>query len=846
MLKIIFIIFLAGLTSIVLADDFQPGEASQLNSVSTQTAALATLNSTFTELKDNYVFFGQSISLTFWYATITTLLIIFGVIYYLFVQKNSTYSRRVSIVFISIVLLSFANFLFWSTYNNINEFNNYQQQLAKTSVNNAKEQIEQYIRDKQKSLIAFTQYFKPTLKQLLSDPGNKKNIHLLDFEVATHFPNFYAYNLTNSSGLPLLSHQSLKIGTTCRNELKAMLKNKGKDESISLHGKDPAGYHFDIRTTIEDEHGELFIFLVNFKPDALIKILTNTQLSNQSLLIVDKESPNRIIASIDGIRTSKAFGKQLSFQNQQLELYKAPVKNTQWILTIYSNENIISNYANSQWLSSLVIFGSLLIVLLAFLVKLNREDEKLRDIQQTLSRKQSLHKEESYNRTLKLRKTSEQLKQEVSEKNKIREHLAEIQERLKFTLEGSNDALWDLNMVTGELYVSPRWSNMMAYPVGEIPNTLKAWEKRLHPDDKQKVYDLLDTLKNGRVNFFQIEYRFKTRTGQYKWILNRGKIVKVDSRGQPVRAVGTHSDITSQKNAERELQRNRAHLEELISAQTADLKYAKETAERANRSKSEFLANISHELRTPMHGILSFSSIGLKNTSHTKDEKLHSYFERIHLSGQRLLLLLNDLLDLSKLEAEKMDFNFTYNSLEDLVSLVIAELKALFAEKKLTIKMIGNEIDTSVTCDKERIMQVIHNLLSNAIKFSSPDSVITIAFSYTTIEDKSSHRKRLINKQSAIKVDVKDEGVGVPVNELETIFDQFVQSSKTNTGAGGTGLGLAICKEIIEGHKGVIKAQSIFGLGTTISFSIPLQSQQTRSSSTDRQVEVNHENINPL
>ncbi len=135
------------------------------------------------------------------------------------------------------------------------------------------------------------------------------------------------------------------------------------------------------------------------------------------------------------------------------------------------------------------------------------------------------------------------------------------------------------------------------------------------------------------------------------------------SKGSPVRVIDTHSDITSQKNAERELQRNRTHLEELISVQTADLKQAKEAAERANRSKSEFLANISHELRTPMHGILSFSSIGLKNTDDPSQDKLHSYFERIHLSGQRLLLLLNDLLDLSKLEAEKMDFNFIYNSL---------------------------------------------------------------------------------------------------------------------------------------------------------------------------------------
>ena len=366
---------------------------------------------------------------------------------------------------------------------------------------------------------------------------------------------------------------------------------------------------------------------------------------------------------------------------------------------------------------------------------------------------------------------------------------------------------------------------MMAYSVGEIPNELMAWEKLLHPDDKKKVYQLFESIKKGKINFFQIEYRFKTRTGQYKWILNRGKIVQVDSQGKPLRAVGTHSDITMRKNAERELNRNRNHLEELISVQTADLKLAKENAEKANHSKSEFLANISHELRTPMHGILSFSSIGIKNSYKSPREKLHNYFNRINQSGQRLLLLLNDLLDLSKLEAEKMDFNMTYHSLDDLISLVISELNALFEEKHLSIKMIGNEIDTTVACDKERIMQVIHNLLSNAIKFSHPDSLITIAFSYTTIEDKKGSEQRLINKQSAIRVDVKDEGIGVPVNELESIFDQFAQSSKTNTGAGGTGLGLAICKEIIEGHHGIIKAQSVFGHGTTVSFSIPLNTQ---------------------
>ena len=775
--------------------------------------------------QDKYINFGQTVSSTIWYAAFSTLMIILSVIYYLFTQRDEKHNRKTSIIFIIIIMFSFANYLIWSSYNNIKEFEDYQHQLAKTSINNARARIEQYIEEKQKSLLAFSHYFKPLLLNILNNPENKTLLEHIDFEVSSHFPDFHTYNLINSEGPALTSHQTLKIGNTCRTELNKIFKSGRLNNSISLHGRNASGYHFDIRTALEDSRGELFIFLVTFKMDIIVKIIKNAQLSNQHLLLTDSNSPNQIISSADGIRTSKVFGRQLNFRYQQFELDHAIIKDTQWTLRVFSNEHFISNYATTQWLSSIVIFFSLLIVLLAFLVKLNREDVHRQTIEQKLISSKTLLDDEIYNRTLALRKANELLKEEVSHKNKTQAALLEAQERLKFALEGSNDALWDIDMITGELYVSPRWSTMMAYPVGEIPSTLAAWDKLLHPDDRKKVYELFKTLKQGKINFFQIEYRFKTRTGQYKWILNRGKIVQVNSRGYPVRAVGTHSDVTSQKNAERELHRNRTHLEELISVQTADLKYAKEAAERANRSKSEFLANISHELRTPMHGILSFSSIGLRNAGYSSRKKLQTYFERIHQSGQRLLLLLNDLLDLSKLEAEKMDFNFTCNSLEDLVSMVISELKALFAEKKLTIKIIGNEIDTSITCDKERIMQVIHNLLSNAVKFSHPDSIITIAFSYTTIEDKSTREKRLINKQSAIKVDVKDEGVGVPVNELETIFDPFVQSSKTNTGAGGTGLGLAICKEIVEGHHGVIKAQSIFGQGTTISFSIPLQTQ---------------------
>jgi PAS domain S-box-containing protein len=797
----------------------------QGNALAEQAQYISTQSELSRNFAGHYSGFQQLFSGTILFGVLSVILIIIGIYFYLY-SKNEKDTRKTGSIFIFLIITGFGLILSWSTYNDIKGFEAYQHQLATTSANNAKERIEEYIQQKQQALKAFAEFFKQDLIALIKFPENDALLERLDFEITTHFPNNFTYNLINPIQLPVLAEHSFKAGPRCRVELNDIFKHNSPHIPINLHGNKPENFHFDIRTALEDDEGDMFIFYVHFKMDNIIKILKNSQLTNQSLLIIEKESPTHIVASTDGVRFKKGRGQQLQYSDVQLKLYETPISNSTWLLATYTQPGFISNYAINQWTSSAILFVSTLLISVAFLVKLFREAHNRLKIEKQLKENQDLLEDEIFKRTLDLHKANEELRKEASEKTNTQQALLESQERLKFALEGSNDALWDINLQTGELYVSPRWATMMAYKVGEIPNTIEAWRKLLHPDDEKKVEEVYRILTEGKSNFFQIEYRFKTRTGQYKWILNRGKVVQMDSEGNPLRAVGTHSDITMRKNAERELDRNRSHLEELISAQTADLKQAKEVAEQANRAKSEFLANISHELRTPMHGILSFSSIGKKNCKTSAREKLENYFDRINQSGKRLLLLLNDLLDLSKLEANKMDLHFGYHSLDELVGLVVSELKALIAEKKLSIKILGNEIDTSVACDKERIMQVLHNLLSNAIKFSNPDSHIIIVFSYTTIENKATSDKKLINSQPAIRVDVKDEGIGVPVNELETIFDQFAQSSKTNTGAGGTGLGLAICKEIIEGHHGIIKAYSVFGQGTTISFSIPLQAHE--------------------
>lgn len=267
---------------------------------------------------------------------------------------------------------------------------------------------------------------------------------------------------------------------------------------------------------------------------------------------------------------------------------------------------------------------------------------------------------------------------------------------------------------------------------------------------------------------------------------------------------------------------NQALIEEIV-CNNEELKVAKDEAEKANRAKSTFLANISHELRTPMHGILSFAKLGVEKHKTLPREKLETYFSQIATSGNRLLLLLNDLLDLAKLEAGKMSFNIQKGDLLPLIHHCVNDYSSLLSQKSIRIEIISPDIhlgiDTHVMLDEAKILQVLHNLLSNAIKYSGEGKIIQIEFVETTLEMNDS--QSTMAGEPAVKVCVIDAGPGIPENELNSIFDKFVQSSQTKTGVSGSGLGLAIVREIIEGHKGTISAANCPRGGAMFCFTLP-------------------------
>jgi PAS domain S-box-containing protein len=276
-------------------------------------------------------------------------------------------------------------------------------------------------------------------------------------------------------------------------------------------------------------------------------------------------------------------------------------------------------------------------------------------------------------------------------------------------------------------------------------------------------------------------------------------------------------DVTESRAAREMLRRHRDELEKIVGERTAELVEARDVAEAANRAKSEFLANMSHELRAPMHAILSFSQLGMEKAALEgfPVAKIAKYLENIHRSGARLLRVLNDVLDLSKLEAGQMQYEFRSCSLAEIVDTVVAEFSELARQSEVAFVAESDSPDVMAWCDQGRMGQVVRNLLANAVKFSPRGG--TVRVSIGTAPPGSAGA----DDEPAAMLSIVDEGIGIPADELDVVFDKFVQSSKTKSGAGGTGLGLAICREIMQQHRGRIWAQNNASGGACFSLTLP-------------------------
>lgn len=384
---------------------------------------------------------------------------------------------------------------------------------------------------------------------------------------------------------------------------------------------------------------------------------------------------------------------------------------------------------------------------------------------------------------------------EAVERARVAQALRESEERLHFALEAAGVGTWEISPDTGEFKASDRTLALLNISPG-TPVDAKTVFARVYSDDRPRVQaGLRRALETGEP--FNAEWRMLLPDGSVRWLETRGERRFVAGKWI---AGGVTQDVTERVNG----------LLQKVDEQTKSLVAEKEKAERAVKAKSDILSNMSHELRTPMHAILSFAKFGLKKCRTTDADTIEDYFKTIHDSGVRLLGLLNDILDLAKLESGKMTMARSSGDFLEVLDQTKNELGALLDERSITLKTEIFTNNTKSTFDKHRMIQVLVNLISNAVKFSPTGSQISL----TVLDSRSP------GGAEVLRCSVGDEGPGIPETELDAVFEKFIQSSNTKSG-GGTGLGLPICREIVKAHGGHIWAENRKPNGALFSFVIP-------------------------
>jgi len=511
------------------------------------------------------------------------------------------------------------------------------------------------------------------------------------------------------------------------------------------------------------------------------------------------------------------------------------------------------------------------------------------------------------------------------------QELRQSEETLKLAMEGAGLGLWDQNLATGGAVIIRGWTETLGYAPGELPTTYESWYERVHPADKPKFAEAWSRYESGEAPLYEVEHRVQTKSGDWAWVLLRGRAVVRDEQGRPLRISGIHQDITARKRAEEALQRSQQRLslhvqhtplayiewdsdlnvtawnpsaerifgysqeeakqrhayeiivppevqphvttiwhslleqtggtrstnenmtkdgrritcewyntpliddtgsviglaslvqdiskrvqaeEELRQAKDA-AEEARRAAEAANRAKSVFLANMSHELRTPLNAILGFAQLMTRDSDLTTAQ--HENLDIIGRSGEHLLGLINDVLEMSKIEAgrttlleEGFDLYHMLGGLE--------EMFRLRAQDKGLVLIFDRAPDVPqyFRTDEGKLRQVLMNLLGNAVKFTSEGGVTLRVRHMDTSEQADQLRIDELATRPTCKLEfeIEDTGPGIAPDEMDAVFDPFKQTQSGQASQEGTGLGMPISRQFARLMGGDLTASSELGVGS--------------------------------
>jgi PAS domain S-box-containing protein len=390
------------------------------------------------------------------------------------------------------------------------------------------------------------------------------------------------------------------------------------------------------------------------------------------------------------------------------------------------------------------------------------------------------------------------------DKAQIEARLREREQFLSLAILGSNDGIWDWRPNEHRLWLSPRWKEQLGYAEDELPDSLSTWSALVHREDRDRVAQRFADFLEDRANSFEMVQRFRHKLGHDVHILTRGIKMK-DDEGRVTRVVGVHTDVTELLSAQEELRHQAASLATLAR----DLEEQRRTADAANTAKSQFLATMSHEIRTPMNGIIGMLSLMLDSKLNPDQKRWASTALD---SAETLLTIINDILDLSKLDAGKTEMELLDFDVAGLIEGVTALLKVRATAKGIVLRTeIASSVPKWLKSDPTRLRQILFNLIGNAVKFTQRGEVVVRASAGVMRAD-----------CCELRIDVTDTGIGIDRDKMTSLFEPFRQGdSGMARRFGGTGLGLAIVKRLVRLLGGSVAVQSTVTAGSTFTIVLP-------------------------
>jgi len=407
--------------------------------------------------------------------------------------------------------------------------------------------------------------------------------------------------------------------------------------------------------------------------------------------------------------------------------------------------------------------------------------------------------------------------QDITQRKQSEQALRASEEKYRSLVDHIPDVVWTADSNRDLTYISGNVVKVLGYHADELLGG-QLWLNRIHPEDAARVEQAYQKLFSDGEKF-DVEYRSCRKDGEWIWLHNRALATR--PREGVMCADGIFKDITQRRQSE------------------AAIQQTKDAAEAANLAKSQFLANMSHELRTPLNAIIGFSEILADKTFGELNDRQLKYSNNILNSGRHLLQLINDILDLAKVEAGRVELmRNTFNvakALTEVQTIVktLANKKHILLESKIAADL------PELFADEAKFKQIMYNLLSNAIKFTPDGGKVFV----TAAVQNADHG------DSVLQIAVTDTGIGIKLNDQERVFKEFEQvDSSYGRQQQGTGLGLALTKRLVEMHGGKIRVESegVEGKGSTFTFSIPIPKTEVAPTQLTDKPDGRDDTIRPL